>query len=392
MKKYRCRAGSICPRAVGIPATHTCIMRVRTNGRTAGLSLLARAADLHAASVLQAGDARHIYMDQYAFGKRGQFSFPGGALVPGQEDPRSLILGQTLQLNIQGTIRNPLGYYAYADVFEETHRQGGVTGYAHVIGSSLFHEERGMTINVPSGKVDFAEISHVSAIQTGLYYEFLNLGFRLAASAGSDTPMLGEPGQCRVYVNTGGIFDPDRRFAGLREGRTFVTTGALLDFPVDARGPGTILRFQKGQTVAVHASVLAPLGTSPRPGEIVANGDVIRSGTNSINFSMVVGESMWIAARTKDAHTSPVYIPLEGKRHWKRATVPELLRKRLAFLDEVEKLTARDVAPGRDGNWGDADSFVRGATALRSRIAEARVAYEKRSGEWERECGADARP
>ena len=69
------------------------------------LALWAQAEDLRMVNILRMGDAREIYFEQYAFGLRGRSFFPGGVLVPGQEDPRTGVLGHTVSLNLQRPIR-----------------------------------------------------------------------------------------------------------------------------------------------------------------------------------------------------------------------------------------------------------------------------------------------
>jgi len=48
-------------------------------------------------------------------------------------------------------------YFLYDTVFDAVHAQGGLSGYAH-INSGNFHVHRDMSLNMPRGKVDFAEI------------------------------------------------------------------------------------------------------------------------------------------------------------------------------------------------------------------------------------------
>lgn len=60
-----------------------------------------------------------------------------------------------------------------------------------------------MSLNIPKQKVDFAEILQFGHLGVELYYEFLNLGFPLTASAGSDFPVGGTIGESRVYAYLG---------------------------------------------------------------------------------------------------------------------------------------------------------------------------------------------
>jgi len=108
-------------------------------------------------------------------------------------------IGQALAMNITQMVRDTDRYFLYDEVFDAVHAQGGLTGYAHV-NSGLFHVHRDMSLNVPRQKVDFVEILQFSHLGTDLYYDFLNLGCKLTASAGSDVPWGGTIGEVRAYA------------------------------------------------------------------------------------------------------------------------------------------------------------------------------------------------
>ena len=106
------------------------------------LLLWTQAEDLRMGNILQMGDARLTYFEQYAFGKRGRFLHERGALVPGQEDPRTGVLGHTISLNLEAPIRDAGRYYLYNPIFDEAHRQGGLAGYAHVTNDNFLVHRR----------------------------------------------------------------------------------------------------------------------------------------------------------------------------------------------------------------------------------------------------------
>jgi hypothetical protein len=349
------------------------------------LLLWTQAEDLRMGNILRMGDARLTYFEQYAFGKRGRFLHDRGALVPGQEDPRTGLLGHTASLNLQTPIRDADRYYLYGRIFDEAHRQGALAGYVHV-NNDNFLVHRDMTINVPRGKADFAEICEFGEVGTELLYEFLNLGFRLTVVGGSDVPWGRTVGDSRVYAFTGTPFNPDLWFDAVRKGRTFVTTGPMLEFTVDGRLPGEQIRPARGQKLRVGAhsqvgSSRVPLGRL----EIIANGEVIGTSDpvgNSARCDLVVtaDKSMWIAARTTGAHTTPVYVVVDGRRHWNTSVAADLLEKRKRTLDEIEKIVAENGAAvnqaRRDPEWENVEAFRLGSRELRGMIAEARSVYE----------------
>ena len=185
------------------------------------LRLWTQAEDLRMGNILRMGDARETFFPQRAWGKKGRANWPGLSLVPGQEDPRTGVVGHTISLNLPRPVRFEPSYYHYGKVFEEVRRIGGLTGYAHVHDGN-FLVDRDMSLNIARGKVDFVEICEFGKIGVDLYYEFLNLGFRLTAAAGSDVPWgarIGATvGDSRVYAYTGKPFDPDQWF-GPHSGR-----------------------------------------------------------------------------------------------------------------------------------------------------------------------------
>ncbi len=172
-----------------------------------------QAEDVHVASVLRMGDAKQTYFEQYGFGKPGQVVSGNYALVPGQEDPRTNIIGHTLHLKLQSPVRDTERYYLYDQLFDEVARQGGLNGYAHMQQPNAlgFFVRRSMTLEVPRGKTDFFEICEFGNLGLETYYEFLNLGFPLSVAAGSDVPWGNTVGTSRVYAYTGKSFSPDLR-------------------------------------------------------------------------------------------------------------------------------------------------------------------------------------
>ena len=101
----------------------------------------------------------------------------------------------------------------------------------------------------------------------------------------------------------------------------------------------------------IHAQAWAPeLIGLPKVLEVVAHGRVIRSEEPrgpkqeklEADFELPAGESQWIAARTTCvngavAHTTPVYVIVDGAGFFDRAQLPRLVAKRLKVLDWVEK-------------------------------------------------------
>ncbi len=137
-------------------------------------------------------------------------------------------------------------------------------------------------------------------------------------------------------------------------GHTFVSSGPILDLRVNDSRPGDRLELKKGEklTVTVHAYGQAeqvPLSAL----ELVAHGKVLRRttplepGQSADHLSLTLPldnlqQGMWLAARcfgdaTQAAHTSPVYVSVEGGGFHNPETVGHYLTQCEAYLHELEQ-------------------------------------------------------
>jgi hypothetical protein len=178
-----------------------------------------------------------------------------------------------------------------------------------------------------------------------MYYALLNCGFRLSPTAGTASGVHPVPlGYSRVYVHTGEKFDLEKWLEGLKQGRSFVTTGPMLTARVNGQYPGAV--FQVGQENARRVRWDAEVA-SPDPisrVEVIVNGVVKQSITPEVSkteqgawtwsgggeLSLVAqagsdtkvepAESAWIAVRTwsdqadgrkRFAHTGVWYVEVD---------------------------------------------------------------------------------
>ncbi len=186
----------------------------------------AQAEDVHVANILRMGDLKSTYFEQSEYGPRFRFQKGDYVLVSGQEDPRTDISeqGHTIALNIKAPVRDSARYHLYDFMFDGVHAQGGLAGYAHKAWAPAYyrrsrpelHPTWDSTINVARRKVDFFEILQFRQLGLEDFYDFLNLGFKLTASAGSDLPWGSMLGEARVYAYTGPRFSADAWFEALR--------------------------------------------------------------------------------------------------------------------------------------------------------------------------------
>ena len=186
------------------------------------------------------------------------------------------------------------------------------------------------------GKVDAAELRFFNPTLDNFnvceWYRFFNLGYRVASVGGTDKMTAGMPvGGVRTYAHLG---DDEFSFANwakaVRAGRTFTTTGPLLDLRVDGQAPGDELRMPEGGgtvEVQAHAESVLPFDEL----QIVVNGEIVArqsaerthpGARASLREKIRLQGSTWIAARCASqnliwltfmptcvaAHTSPVYV------------------------------------------------------------------------------------
>ena len=305
------------------------------------------------------------------------------------QELRTWSYGHLLFLNLQQLVR-PL-YTGFPDtehwedypsnfsLEQQGLTQGGVTLYAH---PALKFDEipigsRGdeLAIDVALHGVDAMEaFSGGDEPSIELWYRFLNLGFRLGISGGSDAflnrhfaPMAGGE---RVYVYTGREFSDRAWSEGLRRGQSFATVGPLLDFKIDGEQPGAEKHYASGPVrVSVRVNAVSSIPFNRL--EVVANGRVVAqvsssSPTDHLEWDGTVSleESSWLAARvwapdndritdatprwadrrvagvTLAAHSSPIYVTINDRPIFS-------MSDREFFLHWVDVLTERIKKEGK---------------------------------------------
>jgi hypothetical protein len=369
--------------------------RITSDADAQRLMAWVQAEDIRLANIVKMGDINRTWFEQRGWGEAYRVISGDTILSPGQECPRTHNeLGHTLAMNTQSMIRDADRYYLYEEVADAVHAQGGLWGYAHVC-AKMFHVDRDMSINVPKAKCDFVELLQFQQMGTELYYDFLNLGFKVTASAGSDVPWGGSVGEVRAYAYLGDQqFTADAWFDAVRRGRTFVTNGPMLEFRVDDALPGDEIVCKQDRKLRVKARACVDPGSMmPAKLEIVRHGQVIRSEESSdrtrkelsLDFEIDAGDGFWIAARVQGndgtaAHTTPIYVVRDGLRFWQFEEVSSQIAKRRKSLDEVEQIVADASRRNQAGELTTDRALqqlaLQGAELLR-RVAAARAIYDQ---------------
>ena len=292
--------------------------------------LVSQAEDLHASYILTLKgewDTHAIYANEYPMGPRNAFSTPDHHISYGEEfrnNPYGHLAFLGLTSMIQPISTGALGevggpdYPANATVLDEALAQGANTIAAHF--GNFRAEKVGqiktgwpstgfeMPVDMALGKIQMAEIEGNGG-QIDVWYDLLNCGFKIPATAGPDWFLKDTP---RAYVHLGEEpFTMDNWRKGLQEGNSFITRGPMLFFSVNGEQPGSTLNVKKGQMdFQVAAKALTPNG--PIPVEVLYNGEVILK-TSETSFQVTLKDSGWLAIRCDGAHSNPVYINVEGR-------------------------------------------------------------------------------
>ena len=340
------------------------------------------AEDIHVGNLLQMGDFWTFVFSQYGWGETGRYREGNTILASGQEEPRTPEFGHTISLGADDFVRFQADYYAYGRVFDRVHELGGVSGFAHQ--GMSFHGYRGMTVNVLAGKLDFLELAQFCVpdgpIHTEHYYRFLDLGFRLTALAGSDFPWCGrgergdparfsQIGDARFYTYVGNDFSFDNWLAAVKAGRTFATTGPIIELTVNGNLPGDSVDVSKGAALQITAKAF---GDGSRIGltelEIVGHGEVLERATGqgerqlSAELQLPVERGIWIAARAAAgpgfvAHTTPVYVSVDGDGFHNPKTLEGNLERCRRDLADLERELRAPGEPLNSEAWRHADQL-----------------------------------
>lgn len=377
-----------------------------------------QAEDIHVANLLQWGNSHHFNNTwQYAHGPDSIYHEGDYWLATGQENPRSHILGHTLSFGLGAPVHFPENYLVYKQYWDEARRQNAVTGWAHF---ADFGGQEGVAIDLLDGLVSFIEVLQFDRADYSVWYDALNLGARVAPVAGTDYPAGPYvPGRERFYTHIEGKLDYRAWLEGLRQGRTFVTNGPILEFKAAGKGMGEDVRLDKPAAVRIEARVrFDPARDDVERLELLANGEVVRrferpgqASEIACQWNYHADETCWLAVRASGkkraepnspyepkhpyyqqqspalAHSAAIYVtvtgtpPLVKQRRAKILALAWLdrlvaLEKRLAD-EQIDKL-ARWPSPRLDGV--DIDTLRKNRTDLLDRIQSAQGRFRAIAG------------
>ena len=251
------------------------------------------------------------------------------------------------------------------DALAHSRRQGGVSAYMHPVSRpDPFGSEAGLgaipIMVIPDallGDVDTLEVACLWTNEFGtadLWHRFLNLGVPLAGSAGTDVMLdyhrTMAVGTTRIYVHVPGPFRIAAYLEALRAGKSFVTTGPLLDFRMEGARPGEAVGRGGEAAWTLTLAHTGPVGQV----DLIVNGEAVDTlsgldgpGVRELAGSVSLPAGGWVAARAHGgeeswpgmngsvfAQTSPVWIGEVGSHD--PAAADAAARDLLRALDHSE--------------------------------------------------------
>ena len=318
-----------------------------------------QAEDLNVANLLQWGHSKHFFNTvQQTHGPDGAYQDGNTIVASGQENPRTHFQGHTIILGASTPIHFPEDYFIYRRFWEEARRQNAIAGYAHLGG--FFNLRAGLLIDAPDALVDFMEVLQFNRADYSAWYELLNMGYRMTPTAGTDYPVRNSiPGRERFYTLVRGPFTYRAWLEGIRQGRTFVTNGPVLEFRVGGKGLGDELILKAAGSVPIEGSVqFDPKRDDVQRVEIIRNGEVLQSfprgeATSKIRFQCAptFHEAAWVALKVVGvkvgtpkpekslAHSAAIYVEVENRPGL--ADHPRAKQQARASIELLESLEGR---------------------------------------------------
>lgn len=327
-----------------------------TPGKNAETVAFMQAEDVHLSNMLQVSNLRGTNFEQYGFGAEGVHQKDNYFVAAGQESPRTAHRGHTIGLNAKSFHWQKNEYFFYDHASDLIRADGGIWGYAHVA-VDAFNLKNGLALDVPRGKVDFLEMLQFATLNTSYLYDFLNMGFKLLPSAGSDYPYVGFPGDERVYVHVDGPPTANSWFESFKSGRSFITNWMSADFTVNGDSRAVEFDINSGDPVTVDAIVkLNPDFDRFDRVELVVHGEVphtVTAGAGAtelkISYSFIPTGSLWLALRAygkgdASLHTVPIYVYVDGDRDFSNHGKVDNLAKKYRDMLVAFRNTTPDPA------------------------------------------------
>ena len=196
-----------------------------------------------------------------------------------------------------------------------------------------------------------------------LFYRYLDAGLRVPFSTGTD---WGSYDLSRVYVPLAGDKSSAALRGALAAGRSFITNGPWLEFDVDGHRPGDEIKLTTAKAVRIRARAIGrdDFGRLEivHNGAVVARHDTRRRGghfVSEFDTTLTIDAPGWLALRVPTtqpyndrtaytgaganlfgkalfAHTSAIYVTLNGKTIGTSSAIQDLIAEIKASIHLIE--------------------------------------------------------
>jgi hypothetical protein len=281
-------------------------------------------------------------------------------------------------------------YPSNTNMLRKARAQGALTTYLHPFAgdndpleADLGHA-KALPVDAALGTVDCLEWTYINSVQMAVWHHLLNNDIVLTPVGGEDSitdlHRGKQIGSVRTYARVDGPLTIESCLGAIRKGRTYFTSGPILDFQINGKLPGEILRLPaSGGAVTLEGTVrsIAPLSKVA----IHSNGRVwkeipLDKDGKSATFSEVasVKESGWFSLYSEgppngaldgefpQAATNVVRVYVGEKKIRNRASAEYFLR----WMDKLTTMT-------EEWPWWRSETEK---SRVLSEFAQARKAYE----------------
>jgi len=335
--------------------------------------------NLHVANVVVANsDGDGVFDRQYFLGRPDPLS-SSRTIIYWNEEFRSTIWGHLTLGNLSQLVEpiftgfadttNPWDVPTNADIADRTRAQRGTVSYTHPASNPESpydgaYSAKGLPVDAALGRIDTLDVMGFGyGASLGPWYRLLNCGFRIPAAAGTDVFLNRitsyPPGWGRCYVKLTNGLSYAEWMRGQKAGRSFITTGPMLEWSANDREPGDTLRLDAPRKVRVRARASSQFPMKSL--ELIFNGAVFPTSVTTNNAGELVldqevnlDRAGWLAVRcssanvslpggsTLAAHGNPIYLEMPGHPLDARADAEYFL----AWIDRLEAdLKKRDRIP-----------------------------------------------
>ena len=203
-------------------------------------------------------------------------------------------------------------YPSNTDMLRKAAAQGAVSGYVHPffgeadpVASGTLGGAKGFAVDAVLGTVQCLEWSGASRVGHSVWMNALNNDLRVTPTGGEDSisnlHVSKLVGSVRTYAYMGKDFSVSAWKQALEDGKTFFTTGPLLEFDIDGKIPGEDVQLKSaGGTAHFKASVrsITPIAKAViyRDGEIFKTLTISEDHMSaSLDEQIPVTSSAWYA-------------------------------------------------------------------------------------------------